>query len=153
MDRLSTENESIGFQILEKHKYPVWIRVFFIFIILMFISVVPSFLLNELPYHCALSDKIKYAEASFLSQNHQEALRLYTEILEKHPNYEYGRMQAVNCCFILSAQNIDFYFKGLGLLGQKECTDLEIAKMTKFLPEKYQAHFKSLFTFKKKGAL
>ena len=150
MDKLSVENESLEFRVLEKHKYPIWVRTFFVFTILIFISVVPSFLLNELPYHCALSQKIANAEECFSGQHYDKAIKLYTEILEKHPNFKDGKIRAAESWFALSSEDVNSYFRGTELLRNEKYTNSEIAEMSTFLPLKYRKHFKSQFKIKPK---
>lgn len=147
-DKLSIENEFNEFQALEKHKYPLWIYVFFICIIASFLSVVPSFLLYELSNHRELGQKIAYANKCFLSQDYENAVKLYVEFLKRHPNFIEARIGAIKSYFALSSQDLNFYLKGMDLLGDEKYTSSRISQMSSFLPLKYQEHFKSLFEMK-----
>jgi hypothetical protein len=148
MDKLSIENKSIEFLAIEKHKYPRSIQVFWVCIIFAFLSVVPSFLLNELPFHCELSQKVSDAQKFFLSQNYDQAVKLYTEILDKYPDFREARMHAIKSCFALSSQDVNLYFKGIDFLGDEKYKKSETSEINKFLPLKYQKHFQSLFQAK-----
>lgn len=149
MDKLSVENDSFEYHVLEKHKYPKWIHVLFVFTLLIFISVVPPFLLKDLPYHCAVNQKIADANDCFLNENYDKAIKLYSEILDKHPTFKEGRIRAVESCFALSSYNVSWFEKGIDLLADEKYSKSEISKMNEFLPIKYRKSFKSLFKFEK----
>jgi len=147
MDKLSFKSESLDYQTVEKHKYPKWVRILFTGIFFIFISVVPSFVINDLPYHFALSQKITNANECFCDKNYNKALKLYSDILEKHPTFKQGRIQSAKCCFALCYDSSYFFKKGMSLLSTEKYSKEEVIEMSEYLPKQYRKYFISLFNF------
>lgn len=149
MDKLSFKSGSFDYQILEKHTYPKWIRILFVGILFIFLSVVPSFIINDLPYHFVLGQKISEADECFHNQNYVKALKLYSEILEKHSDFTKGRIQSVKCCFALTCFDPNYFKKGIDLLSNEKYSEREAIDISEYLPERYREYFISLFEFEK----
>lgn len=145
---MNNEEMEIEFPVLEKHKYPLWVRIFGLATVLVFLYVVPCFLLSELPLHRALNLKIKTAERLFLKKNYVEALTLYEEIITEHPTFKEGKMHAAQACFALSGEyeNRYLYEIGFEFLLNASYSRSEIAQMKKFVPKEYHEDFESQFT-------
>jgi len=128
---------------LEKHIYPFWIKMAGLISGLLFLFLVPRFLLIDLPIRYEVYQKIVKADAFFLNKDYSSAVLLYEEIFIQYPNF--NTIKLVKSCFALSVQYSDFYKIGLHYLVGRKCTDSEVEEMQFFLPEEYKKDFKSQF--------
>jgi len=145
MEKLSIQNQILENHFVEKYKYPTWVYCFLMLLILIFISTVPSFLLNELDYHRQLGQQIREAEQYFLAHDYNKAIDLYAEIVTKKPHFKKGNIKLIQSYFALSSESELNYYLGLALLKNGEYKKSEISELSSFLPQKYHNHFNSLF--------
>jgi len=131
--------------ILEKHKYPLWVKAFWFYVLLVSAYAIPHFLYYELATHRALNIKIRKAEQLFLNKEYNESFDLFNSILKKYPNFKKGKVRLAEMCFLMIPQSEDFYEAGIEYLWGEEFTRSERNEIEEFLPSEYQKDFRLCF--------
>lgn len=141
-----TDNKPKELYPLNRHYYPIRIKIFIGIIFFIFLYEFPKFLYYELPIYKNLNTDVKSANIYFDNNEYDKALIEYVKILEKQPKFKKVKIAAAKSAFILIHKNKDFYAVGLNLLADEIYKDSELKEIQKLLPPQYVENFKSCFT-------
>lgn len=131
---------------LEKHQYPFHIKIFGLFLLLLFLYVTSVFFLFEFKQHRILKNEIDAAKYCFFKEDYYHALQLYSKLLEKYDDYELGRKRMIQSCFAYSNTLPKLYEYGISRLSKKKYSNTEIDEFAFYLPTEEQKNsFKSIF--------
>lgn len=129
---------------LERHKYPIWLSFFGLFILIIFLYTITRFIWSDLFHHHKIGKQIEVAENHFKNKEYDKAIRLYMPIVQIYSNYKKGNIRIAESCFASISSNEDLYDIGLSYLSDSY-TDTEIKEIKSFLPKKYKSHFEQQF--------
>lgn len=132
---------------LKRHYYPLWIKVFGLSILIIFLYTMPKFFLYEYPSYDKFYSQISLANDYFNNKNYVEALELYDDILDKHPDFKLMKIMAAKSAFALSFQDKSLYALGLNYLVGESFKREERRDMEAFIPTQYVENFKSQFSW------
>lgn len=139
------EQTSFEYQPLKRHAYPGIIKFFFCFAIVYGAFVIYMFMRNDLYSDHKIAIRMKEADNAFYNKEYRRAIRMYGEIVEKHPKCSYGKKQAAKACFALVSEDKDFFECGAYFLVEESLTFSERIELESYLPELYKRRFKWLF--------
>lgn len=122
---------------LPPHKYPLWIKLFGVGII---IATIYSLML--LPKYLVAAKKMRAAEVAYQSGNYDESIQLYSYVLETVPSSKTARIGAAEAIFSNSDKSDDEV--GLTLLYGVTLDEDTWARITRVMPIKYQQYFRDV---------
>ena len=119
---------------LPPHKYPLWVKLFGVGII---IATIYSLML--LPEYLVAAKKMRAAEVAYQTGNYDESIQLYSYVLETVPTSKAARIGAAEAVFSNSDKSDDEV--GLDLLQDITLDEDTWARITRVMPVEYQQYF------------
>jgi len=116
------------------HKYPLWVKLFGIGII---VATIYSLIL--LPEYLVAAKKLRAAETAYQNGDYQSSLELYRYVLETVPTSKTARIGAAEAIFSDGDSSDDEV--GLTLLQGITLDKDNWARITKVMPVEYQKYF------------
>ncbi len=139
------DNSQAELQPLSKHSYPLWIKCFGLFSLLIWISSTALFMSNQFPIHHALNMRIAKAQQYFNDKDYAQAGNIYQNLVNTYPQFKQGKTRLAQIFFALSDNNEDFFFAGMHYLKGQQYSQTELDEIDRFVPENYKETFKSSF--------
>jgi len=122
---------------LPPHKYPLWVKLFGVGII---IATIYSFVL--LPGYLAAAKKMRTAQIAYQDGNYEESIQLYADVLETVPTSKVAIIGVAEAIFSNSDKNDDEV--GLILLQGITLDKDAWARITRVMPVEYQQYFEEV---------
>lgn len=119
---------------LPPHKYPLWVKLFGMGII---IATIYSLVL--LPEYLVAAKKMRAAKVAYQSGSYDESIQLYSYVLETVPTSKAARIGAAEAIFSNSDKSDDEV--GLTLLQGITLDKDTWARITRVMPVEYQQYF------------
>jgi len=119
---------------LSPHKYPLWVKLFGVGII---IATIYSLML--LPEYLVAAKKMRAAQVAYQAGNYGESIQLYRYVLETVPTSKAARIGAAEAIFSNSDKSDDEV--GLTLLQGITLDKNTWARITRVMPVEYQKYF------------
>ncbi len=122
---------------LPPHKYPMWIKLFGIGLI-----IATFYSLALLPEYLNAAKKMHAARIAFGEGNYDEAILWYRDVLETVPTSKKALIGAAEALFSNSDKSDDEI--GLALLGDVTLDKYAWARIQKVMPADYQQYFENV---------
>jgi hypothetical protein len=130
MEEQLTEN----IQITSPHKYPLWVIIFGVFIL-----VALAYSLISLPDYINATRDLRAAQTAYKKGNFDDAVKLYLSALKSVPTSKVARLGGANAIFSNKDKSDDL--EGLDLLEGISINSDEWTELTKVMPFEYQKYF------------
>lgn len=119
---------------LPPHKYPLWVKLFGIAIV---IATIYSLVL--LPEYLVAAKKMRATKIAYQNGSYDESIQLYSYVLETVPTSKAARIGAAEAIFSNSDKSDDEV--GLSLLQGITLDKDTWARITRVMPVEYQQYF------------
>jgi hypothetical protein len=121
-------------QLVQPHKYPLWVVIFGILILVALICSLIS-----LPENFAATQNLRAAQTAYKNGNIDDAIILYFSVLNSVPDSKVARLGGAKAIF--SNNNNSDDITGLQLLDGISINSNEWAELTQVMPVEYQQYF------------